>query len=213
MSIWDQIEEYRRQVLIAHWRAFNNIQHAPTKGKMRERTVSILLQEEFGIIPVSGIACDERGDWQSPELDIIILSDKSRQGTPSVYHLDDLLATCEVKSYASTSDFKSAEASAEKLKRYSCGKIETTLFAFATRAHRATVCAKFGFPFDSTIAAHTDYNRNSDNYLNIDHFISLDASYTEQPYIITKDLNGERSLQIGGRTIENFLKLFQKVLQ
>ena len=209
MIVWDQVEEYRRKILIAHWEAFNCIEHAPTKGRMRERTVRALLQEEYGVSPVGGIICDDTDDWQSPEMDILILSQKARRGTPGVYHLQDVVASCEVKSFAASKDFKSAEEAAEVMKCHSDDKVVTTLFTFATRAKRKTVCANFGFPFDSTLEAHGAYQRKQDCYIHLDHFISLDASYEQQPYLITRDLTGERALQIGGRPVEQFLKLFQ----
>lgn len=209
MSVWDQIEEYRRKILVAHWEAFNCIEHAPTKGKMRERTISTLLQEEYSISPVSGVACDDTDGWQSPELDIILLSQKARRGTPGIYHLEDIVAACEVKSFASSADFTSSEDAAERVKSRSGNKVMTVLFAFATRAKRETVCTNFGFPFDSTIEAYGSYVKDCDCYGHVDHFISLDASYKKQPFLITRDLTGERSLLIGGRPIEQFLKLFQ----
>lgn len=209
MSLFDQIEEYRKRVLIAHWEAFNCIKHAPTKGKIRERTVRTLLQEEFNITPVSGIVCDDKDDWQSPEIDITLLSQTARRGIANIYHLDDIVATCEVKSFASSKDFTSAENSAAILKNHSDNKIITTLFAFATRAKRETVCTHFGFSFDLTIEAYTGYCKDTDSYGHIDHFISLDASDRKEPFLITRGITGERSLQIGGRPIEQFLKLFQ----
>lgn len=209
MVLWDQVEKYRQRILIAHWEAFNCIEHKSTKGRMRERTVSTLLQEEYGISPVSGVVCDDADDWQSPEMDILLLSQKARRGTPGAYHLGDVVATCEVKSFAASKDFNSTEEAAKIIKSHSGGKIMTTLFAFATRAKRKTVCTHFGFPFDSTLKAHRAYQRNQDCYSHLDHFISLDASYEQQPYLITRDITGERALQIGGRPVEQFLKLFQ----
>lgn len=209
MTLWDQIEKYRQRVLIAHWEAFNCIKHNPTKGRMRERAVRTLLQEEYEISPVSGVVCDDTDDWQSPEMDILLLSPKARRGTPGAYHLGDVIATCEVKSSATKNDFRSTEEAAKIIKSHSNGQIMTTLFAFATRAKRETVCTHFGFPFDLTLRAYEAYQRDQDCYRHLDHFISLDASYGQQPYLITRDLTGERALQIGGRPVEQFLKLFQ----
>lgn len=209
MTILDEIEEYRRRVLVAHWAAFSCISHAPTKGRMRERVISNLLNEEYGISTVSGIACDENGIWQSPEIDIICLRNNTRRGTPGIYHLEEIFAECEVKSKAASNDFQSTENAAAKIKEHSSGAIITTMFCFATHAKRKTVCGYFGFQYDTGIKAFNSYDSAKDSCTHIDHFLSLDASNSEQPFLITKDTSGHRNLMIGERPIERFFKLFQ----
>ena len=209
-NVFEQVEQYRQQILIAHFKAFGCIRHKVTKGDMRERAIRHLIQEEYPSAQiVRGVVADDASDWQSPQIDIILLKHISRQGIPNLYHLADVIATCEVKTNASSTDFKNSDNAARTMKEASNSLISTRMFAFATQANRNTLIKSFGFRYDKALDAFDNYDESADCYQHIDYFISIDASEEHpQPYLITKDIDGTRSLFVSGCLIQRFLELF-----
>lgn len=211
MNLLDQIENYRRRVLWAHYEAFKCIHHAPTKGTMRERAVSRLIKEEFPSLHISsGIACDEDSDWQSRQLDIIELNANARQGINGVYRISDIRSVCEIKSSANASDFLLSEASAKEIKEHSA-EIITRLFSFATAASAEHVISQFGFKKNKEFEGFENYSQSSDKYPSIDCFVSLDAAANiPSPFLIVRDIDSSRMLlRSNSRVVDRFLTLYQ----
>ena len=212
MGLLDEIEEYRRRILWAHYDAFGCIKHAPTKGAMRERAVSQLIKDEFpGLSLVSGVTCAEDSDWESPQLDIIELKGNARQGVNSVYRVSDVKSICEVKTKAKFKDFEKAEEAAKLVKGHRESHIEARMFAFATEASAEYVISQFGFKRDRGLQGFTGYSQENDRFPSIDCFISMDASSgAPSPFLIVRDIQASRVLiRSNARVIDLFLALYK----
>ena len=212
MSVLDEIEEYRRRILWAHYNAFRCIRHAPTKGAMRERVVSQLIRDEFPVLSlVSGVTCAEGSDWESPQLDIIELETNARQGINGVYRISDVRSICEVKTKAQSDDFRKSEDVARLVKGHEEACVEARMFAFATEASAEHVISQFGFVRDRGIQGFAGYLRENDKYPSIDCFVSMDSSSeTPSPFLIVKDFQSSRVLiRSNARVVDRFLALYR----
>lgn len=212
MNVFDQIEEYRRRILWAHYDAFGCIQHAATKGAMRERAVSRLIKEAFPtLFLTSGVACAENSDWESPQLDIIELKTNAQQGIDGVYRISDATSVCEVKTKARANDFKMAEESAKLVKDHCEARIATRVFAFATEASAEYVISQFGFAWDKDLQSFESYAVENDKFPSVDCFISLDASAeVPNPFLIVRDMLTPRVLiRSNERVVDRFLALYK----
>ena len=212
MGILEDIEEYRRRILWAHYDAFKCIKHQPTKGSMREKAVSRLIAEEFPRLSlVSGITCVEDSDWQSPQLDLIELRANAHQGIDRIYRISDVKSVCEVKTNARASDFRTSEQTAKLVKDHSESYIATRMFSFATDASAEHVISQFGFQKNRDIQGFENYKQELDRYPSIDCFISMDAAAkSPSPFLIVRDIGTSRMLfRSNAKIVDRFLALYR----
>ncbi len=207
----DELNQYYQELLVAQYKASENITHAPSKGTARENFVKDVVRKTKGKELKLYRGVFESGDtWQSNEADFIWQrrGEESEFGT---YNLHDCKMMMEIKSCATGSEIKKLNQQAEKLKELHENRrsFKTGMFCYGTQIKRGTVLERFGHPFDDDLESYSLYKGTKDVYRNIDFLFSLDLSSEDEPepYFLFRQQN-DTLLFIDQPVIYYFLLMF-----
>jgi hypothetical protein len=202
---------YYQELLAAQYKVSGLVNHAPTKGELREGFIKDLLCKRInGLEFKRGILAI--GDWQSPEIDFIWLLPCAEESPFKVYRAEECRLFMEIKSEAKKDDFGHLDEYARKIKEL-CpnATIQVGMFCYNTQVSRRYLVKDLGFGYDRNLKSFKAYNKNFDQYPFVDFVYSLGLkSKPEQPFFIKRGIAGENTLFTNEPVIDYFMRLFKE---
>lgn len=200
MNYYDQYDEYLEEMLQVQYNVSEIINHKLTRGEVREDFIKYQINKQFPNIGYyKGVLVNSDGDKQTGQLDIIIAQSDARIrkfGSHSMVNVNDCKMVIEVKSNATTRDFKKFNDTANEISGM-CGKNSAPLcgmFCYNINMSCSTLLKKFGYNYDREIKAFVYNNSNKNIYNNIDFILCLDVNEDKniediKKFFIIKDRN------------------------
>ena len=225
MDIRKSIDSYNENILKLQFQASEPIEHALTKGELREKFLKRFFADELVELNIkNGILI--QGEWQSSQGDFLILKKDARVGSMDLYDANDCQLFMEVKSKVTKSEFIALQEHAKILKEKNSSML-VGMFSYSSEAKRETIFKQFGFAYDKTIKMFEDYDVKLDIYPDIDFYYNLNAERDEfhfidtgdindkgieYSYFLVKDTNGERVYFLQPPVIENLINVFKRTI-
>ena len=183
LSRRDELNQYYQELLIAQYKASENITHMPSKGTARENFVKDVIRKTKGAELKLYRGVFECGDtWQSHEADFI-WQKRGEESEFGTYNLHDSKMMMEIKSCATGNEVKKLNQQAEELKNIHDNRksFKVGMFCYGTQAKRSTILERFGHPYDEDLMSYALYYETRDVYKNIDFLFSLDLASDDEP--------------------------------
>jgi len=176
-----KFDEYYQKLLKSQFEISDIIEHALTRGQMREDFLKSVIISQFPNLQiVSWIITNDRE--QSPQTDLIITSHNCRTRQLwqcNLVNIDDCKMILEVKSNATWGDFKKFNSDAWKIKNLWNENLICWLFCYKLDLKVKTILQRFGYQYSIKYKVFEAYDKLLIQYPNIDFVVSIDDDFTE----------------------------------
>ncbi len=210
-TLREQVDTYYQKLLILQFEASDDIKHNPTKGSMREEFIKGLIEGNFPDIKL-GRGILTKNNWQSTQIDFFKLKPNARInciGGQNITELDDCLLFMEIKTDATSKEFKELETVSTKIKELN-PNIVCGIFCYNISLAPQTILKRFGFTYQKPPLDFYVLSGDEVEYPHIDFVFTLEAKKADQlPYLIVKDISGEYTVLKNNPVIKDFLNLFK----
>lgn len=201
MKYFNEFDEYIEKLLLVQFDASEIIKHNLTKGEVREDFLKEEVNKQFAHICYhKGFIVNNEKSYQSGQLDMIITGKDARirkYGDQSMVDIHDARIVLEVKSCATTTDFKKLNQVAEEIKSYSESKsLRIGMFCYSYLIQESNMLKKFGFKYDKEIDGYIDDVSIQNEFNYIDFVLALDGSKgdseSSKDFFLVKDIISNR---------------------
>lgn len=176
--MFDTYDEYQEQLLQAQFNISEIIDHKLTRGEIREDFLKKLLSDRIGLNVVrNGFVCNNTK--QSSQCDIILQSHGTQirsLGAHSLVDIEDCGLVMEVKSNATSKDFRKFNSTAGEIKTYGLNTPLCGVFCYRISVSKNSIVKQFGYNYDETIDSYLPDLFLPLSYPNIDFVLSIHAS-------------------------------------
>lgn len=195
MNHFEKFDEYIENLLRAQYDISEIIEHALTRGEIREDFLMDIIQSQFETVKVAkGIISN--GTTQSCQCDLVFVKPDARQrklGRQTLIEVEDTIMVLEVKSNATGTDIKEFNEKAKKIKELSekakplCG-----IFCYNINLEEKTIYKRFGFEHNKEIDTYIYSGENID-YLHLDFLVSIHSKEDKiKQFFIRYDENNSK---------------------
>ncbi len=220
---------YTSKLLNAQSEVAEVIQHMPTRGAVREYFIKDIIEKHFrgknleilrGVVNLDNVADEGQIDLILPHANAINAS-----FTPEhiAYNAEDCKLILEVKTNATTDDFKSFNNRAKSIKANCldrqplCG-----MFCYKINLLKTTILERFGLDYDEDALMYIQNDDTEIDYPFIDFVVCIDQAEFEDhtnttQFFIRKDSSefstGTYDLSENFPSVEDFIKLIKSILE
>ena len=201
MKYFDEFDEYIEKLLLVQFDASEIIKHNLTKGEVREDFLKEEINKHFAHICYhKGFIVNNESGYQSGQLDMIITGNDARIrrfGDQSMVDIHDARIALEIKTCATTTDFRKLDQVAKEIKSNSESEsMRVGMFCYSYSIQESNMLKKFGFKYDKEIEGYIDDVSIQNEFEYIDFVLALDGSKREyesnKDFFLIKDIISNR---------------------
>lgn len=219
---------YTSKLLNAQSNVAEVIQHMPTRGAVREYFIKDIIEKHFkgaNLEILRGVVYLDNENKEG-QIDLILPHKTAINAsfTPEhiAYHAEDCKIILEVKTNATTDDFKAFNSRAKLIKDNCLDKQPLCgMFCYKINLLKTTILKRFGYEYDKENLIYIQNDATENDYPFIDFVVCIDQEEFEDhtnttQFFIRKDSSelstGDYDLSENFPSVEDFIKMIKGVL-